>query len=178
MSKYPDLIYTVLSSKEFPDEFSYDLAVDWAYEMLEYGYETEHLLILAATSKPTNRLESGLYLEKAVEELKLFYLDKREAALGLVFYNVKELSLGKSIFQNLSDINNVNNASDYGLDELTDFSLLYEAWWEVESPSGSDFYVDFYWEGATLMNIRSIVLSYAKTWLEKYQPVLAQLLPQ
>ena len=47
MNKYPDSTYTILTYKEFESRFHFDYAVDWAVEMLEYGYETEHLLMLA-----------------------------------------------------------------------------------------------------------------------------------
>lgn len=71
MNSYPDSNYKMLAYASPYITFHFDDAVDWACEMLEYGYDTPHLLMLAAITKPTNRLECEYYLENALKELNL-----------------------------------------------------------------------------------------------------------
>ena len=52
MYQYPNSTYKIIGYKAPHCEFHYDAAVNWAYNMLTYGYETPNLLMLAARSLP------------------------------------------------------------------------------------------------------------------------------
>lgn len=43
---------------QYLKDFNIDQVIDWAIEMLQKGYETPSLLILAGISKPTNFFEA------------------------------------------------------------------------------------------------------------------------
>lgn len=170
MSKYPILTNTVLSVKEFKDEFDYNLVVDWACDMLLYGYETEHLLLLAATTKPTTAFESELYLDNAVEELGLNFIYGEKALISYTWTYVSELSKGAAIKTNLSIIDRTYMANmDRTL--ISDFTSLSYAW-DCYRDDDADFYIPRYWEGATKDNLEDTTISYAKEWLEKYEQMV------
>lgn len=170
MSNYPTLTNTILSVKEFKGEFDYDLVVDWACDMLLYGYETEYLLLLAATTKPTTGFESELYLDNVVEELGLNFIYGEKALIAYPWPYVSELSKGVAIKTNLSIIDRIYLANmDRTL--ISDFTLLSYAW-DCYEYDDADFYILRYWEGSTKGNLEDITISYAKGWLEKYKQAL------
>jgi len=65
-----ELTYKVVALSEViqlnPNE-----CVDWAIEMLEHGYETPNLIMLAGCDKSTSYFEIKSYLEDAIKELGL-----------------------------------------------------------------------------------------------------------
>lgn len=43
-------------------DFNYDVAVDWAIDLMMQGIETENVLILSSFSKPVNAFEIRSYV--------------------------------------------------------------------------------------------------------------------
>ena len=51
--------------------FNTDECVDWAFEMVNIGYETPTLLMLAEFNKPTNYFQTIEYLQECMKEVEL-----------------------------------------------------------------------------------------------------------
>ncbi|MEZ5017163.1 MAG: hypothetical protein R2800_08935 [Flavipsychrobacter sp.] len=174
MNKYPDLTYTILSCKELYEEFDYNLVVDWACNMLEYRYETGHLLLLAATTKPTNQFECGLYLEKTIEELGLSFIVGENAIIATSWLYINNICNSLDVRTNLNKLYSLG-ADDYGGGPVGDFVVLYWAWDDLDY---SDF--QYYWREDHINNenIEDFVTYKAFMFKEQYEPLIESLLPQ
>ena len=64
------LTYKVVAFSQIPD-FDTDGSIDWAIDMVELGYNTPSLLMLAGLTKPTNYFHAIEYLKAALNELNL-----------------------------------------------------------------------------------------------------------
>jgi hypothetical protein len=159
------LTYKVIAYSVIPD-FNTDDCVDWAIEMLELGYETPALLILAGLSKPTNYFETIDYLTKALNELGIKLKYGSEAILSYSGYFVEIIAEGKSIKSNLSSLCGLVQSFNYSK-LIYDFYLLSWAWGDFDY--GNE-YTD-YWPKATKENIEAIVVTKAKEWLEKNKTI-------
>ncbi|WP_276088090.1 hypothetical protein [Pedobacter sp. JY14-1] len=60
--------------------------IDWAYQMLLEGFETEHLLILAGMMPPLYHQELTKLTDKVLAELGLDYSDREEVVCRYVAY--------------------------------------------------------------------------------------------
>src|SRR6478735_625598 len=96
-----DLTYKIVSYSVDPD-FNSDECVDWAIEMLELGHETEHLLILAGLSKPTNYFETTDYLRRALQELGLEEKTGLEGMFNYCTYYILKIANGRNVRLNLN----------------------------------------------------------------------------
>lgn len=156
-----DLTYKVIC---FNDEVSSDEMIDWACEMLELGYDSEHLLILARVQKPSTVYEVKDYLKKAIEELGLKIKTGEEALISFASYYIKKISNQENIRQSLAIIKDFCIANDY--DSIVyDFYNLHWAWEDIDYDDG---YPTGHWNGGTKSNIKSITLNVAKEWLKKH----------
>src|SRR5688500_2911488 len=63
---------------------------DWALEMMEAGFETEHLILLAGLSPQTNRFQLDDMINKALQELSLDTLSNDEIVNGYVYYLIDQ----------------------------------------------------------------------------------------
>lgn len=78
-----------------------DDCIDWAIEMLQLGYDTPSLLILAGLTKPTNQFEVRDYLKRALSELKLDEKTGDAATLSYSSYYITKISRGEEVKRNL-----------------------------------------------------------------------------
>lgn len=154
------LTYKVVA---FPaiEKLAVEDCIDWAMEMLELGYETPRLLILASFEKGDSYFEIKSYLEKAILELGLEIKFGEEAIGSYVFYYVTKIAEGEKVRQNLSMI--------YGFwfekynDSLASgFIKLHWAWQQLDYEDND---ANHYWDGANRENIEQIVVSYAQEWM-------------
>jgi hypothetical protein len=156
-----DLTYKIIAYKAIKD-FNTEDCIDWAVELLELGYNSPNLLILAGLNRPTNYFETINYLEKTLAELKIESKENEDAIQSYCYYYIKQISNRINVTNNLTRI--CKFCIDYDYEKsVYDFYLLNWAW--------DDFnYGDLthYWDGATRINIEEIVINIAKDWIEKY----------
>lgn len=165
MNNYPDSTYKILAYASPYITFHFGDAVDWACDMLEYGYDTPHLLMLAAITKPTGSFECQYYLENALKELNLKKVDDAIATIFAVWTEVNSIAKGERVRHCLTKV-----YQQYSFDQpnnyLSDFADLYWAWDDLEKIG-----VQYEWNGnLTLNNIEQVIIDYAKEWIEQYKP--------
>lgn len=172
MNSYPDSTYKMLAYASPYITFHFDDAVDWACEMLEYGYDTPHLLMLAAITKPTGRLECEYYLENALKELNLKSVDNVVGTIFAVWPEVNRIAKGERVkhyFTKVYQQYSFEQPNNY----LSDFADLYWAWYDLEKIG-----VQYDWNGnLTLNNIEQVIIDYTKKWIENYKPVIERVIP-
>ena len=157
-----DLTYKVVALHEViqldPNE-----CVDWAIQMLELGYETPNLLMLAGSCKSTSYFEIKSLLENAIQELGLKMKSGDQGVISYSYYFIKEISLGKNVRLNLTELYEFCKQRDYeGI--IYDFYLLYWAWDQIDY---DDTNQNHYWEGTNKKNIETTVINVANEWLNK-----------
>lgn len=157
-----NLTYKIVAHAATP-LFQYNDCVDWAIEMLELGYDTPTLLIIAGMCKPVNPFEMPMYVDEVLNELGLEKKADEGAALSYDCYYVKRLLNSENIKYDLNtlcsrcwDMDGPDNIAElYNLNEhwnlLIDTSILVN-------------------DGAlTIENIAEEVKKEAQNWLNKYQ---------
>jgi hypothetical protein len=145
-------------------------SIDWAIEMMELGYESPTLYMLASFSKPANYFEIINYVRDAVLELGLELKFGEEASLSFASYYVNQIVKGDNVRENLSELHRFCEIRDYE-DSVFDFSLLYWAWDQLDY---EDIRHNHYWQGARRTNIEMIVRKEAKRWIERNHKQYAQ----
>ncbi|WP_419700398.1 hypothetical protein [Mucilaginibacter sp. NFX135] len=146
--------------------FNKDEVVDWAYEMIALGWETDHLLILAGLTKPVNYFEIVSYLKAAINELNLSSKEGVEGIISYSSYYVRQLEQGIKIKENLNALSDFVISVDYH-SAICDFYSLYWAWNDLKYDE-----IQWYWDGATRDNIEQIVINTAKDWLIENESTL------
>lgn len=155
--------YKVLAEKALQNDTS-EKWIDWALEMMESGYETEHLVILAGLSPHLNRFEFDDTVNKALKELSLDTIPKDEMVHGYVYYLVDQaLNSKMSTKIVLATLRDICRDSDYDK-ELFDFYLLAYAKEELD-----ELDVQFYWQDADKSNIDSIIRDKLLDWKKNYE---------
>ena len=156
-----DLTYKIVSYSVDPD-FNSDECVDWAIEMLELGHETEHLLILAGLSKPTNYFETTDYLRRVLQELGLEERTGLEGMFNYCTYYILKIAKGRNVRLNLNRIVSFCQTKCYE-ESIYDFYLLYWAWDDLDYGN----HHPPYWPEADDANIELIVVETARRWLSE-----------
>lgn len=170
MYQYPNSIYRIVSFQSEARHFDYDTAVDWACDMLTYGYETPNLLMLAAIKKTTERLECEEYLLAALDELHLPILQGQQAEIAAVWINIHEMSLGVAVWQNLTELHIYTDHDPEN--PFWNFNLLYWAKGELDYDGNQ-----YYWHGdITCENAEQTVVNYSREWILKHKPLIDSLL--
>jgi hypothetical protein len=138
--------------------------IDWALEMMEAGFHTEHLAILAGEREPFNQFRLQDIATKALAELRLDYSDNEAIIKDYVCY-LLDLSLNEEVdlLRILEILKDLYNELDWE-SSLRDFYFLY---WAKEDLLYSE--TQLYWEGATRGNIDSIIKDYFLNWKKKNQ---------
>ena len=131
---------------------------DWAVDMMQVGFDTESLPMLALLEKPYNQFELKELTDKIFDELGLDYTDKDFVITRYVHYMLDEAIAGRwKLINVLRELRNLYYELDDGW--LFDFYLLYFA---KEDLTGYGFTT--YWNGATQANIDDIIISEFKKW--------------
>jgi len=142
--------------------FDYNLAVDWAIEMIRNGIETENILIVASFSKPVDRDEIKPYISAALNDLKLEEIVEQYSVISHAHYFIQQILDNYKVRSNLTALYNLHLDNNFP-ESTTAFYLLYHGWSDLESVGYNYYYV-----GATLENIESILKDEARLFVSKY----------
>jgi hypothetical protein len=157
--------YKVLANKALERD-SVEEWIDWALEMMEAGFETEHLIIIAGLSPQLNRFEFDDIVNRALKELSLDTMTKDEMVYGYVYFLTDQAHNSKMSTKNvLGILRDLCRDRDYDK-ELFDFYLLAYAQEDLE-----ELGVQFYWKDADNKNIDSIIHNKFQEWKSKYESV-------
>ncbi len=155
-------ISKLIQSHKAIDYFDYDLAVDWAVNLIKQGKETDNVLMLASFSKPVDSLEIRPYVTAVLSDLKLKELEGREAVIAKAHYHLTEILDDNLTRENLRFLYQLCLDNDYEFG-LMNFYLLYHGWHELE-----DIGVNYYYDDANLENIEEVLKKEAILWIEEY----------
>jgi hypothetical protein len=137
---------------------------DWALEMMEAGFETEHLILLAGLSPQTNPFQLDDMINKALKELSLDSMSNDEIVYGYAYYLIDQaLNSKMSTKVVLGILRDLCRDRDYD-NELYNFYSLSYAQQELEQAGEQ-----YYWEGANSDNVDTIIVSEFKEWKSKYE---------
>jgi hypothetical protein len=136
--------------------------IDWAYDMLVAGFETENLIMLAGETEPYNQFEVQSLADKVLKELNLVWDDPERVYKNYVCYLVSAALDGKlkavNVLSIITKIYLKKDCEPY----LQDFSMLY---WANDDLIYSE--QQSYWHGATRENIETIINDYFMEWKDK-----------
>ena len=144
--------------------------IDWAIEMMELGYESQSLFMLASFNKPTNYFEIIGYIINTVHELGLEMKNGDDAVLSYAGYYVLQIAKGLNVRANLAELYKFCQRRNYE-NLVYDFYLLYWAWDDLDYEIAE---FNPYWNGAKRENIEKIVIEIANKWIEKNKKHFAQ----
>jgi hypothetical protein len=153
--------YKVLMKKAFNEDID-ECWVEWALEMMEAGYESDNLYILAGISKPYNQFELQELTDKVIADLNLLTSDKSLTIRNYIYYilstTINEPSKYLSTLREVKDI-------CIGLDmekEYMDFYLLYFAKDNLNESENQ-----WYWEGADRSNIDELIKEKFQEYIDR-----------
>jgi hypothetical protein len=135
--------------------------INWAYDMLNAGFETESLVMLAGEIEPYNQFELQSLTNKVFNELNLTWDDIEQVYTNYICYLVSEAIANKL---KLEEVLNTIKEIYYQLDyepSLQDFYMLYCAYDDLKYSDNQ-----YYWEGANRGNIDLIVRQYFEDWIK------------
>lgn len=139
-------------------------AVEWAIEMIEAGYESANLYMLAGETKPFNHFEIQELVNKVFQEFHLSFSDKDKVIEEYACFLIKRF---------------IENPNDYSkaLDELRDICIkldmdakyqnFYFLWYAKDELE--ELGVQWYWEGANRENIDAIIKNEFQKFIDKAQ---------
>lgn len=142
--------------------FDYNLAIDWAIHMLDNDIETENILIIASFSKPVDREEIKPYISGVLQDLNLEEKHGHYSIITYTHYCLEQILVNYELRKNLRVLYNLCLEVDHR-SGLNTFYLLYHAWWSLEEDG-----CNYYFEGADLHNIESVLKSEARNWIDEY----------
>ncbi|MVO07748.1 hypothetical protein GOQ30_01055 [Flavobacterium sp. TP390] len=150
-----------IQSHKALEPFDYQLAVDWAMELLHEGNDSDAVLMLASFTQPIEKHEISKYVTAVLRELGLEELECEEAVLAQTHYLLSKILKGITIRENLKTLFQLYVV--YYDSRIIKFYLLYYAWMDLE-----EIGTNFYYEGAYLNNIETILKLEARIWIDKY----------
>jgi hypothetical protein len=134
--------------------------VNWAYDMLCAGFETEHLIMLAGEVEPYNQFELQSLTNRIFNELHLTWDNTKQTYINYVCYLIGEALANKLRFESvLNIIKDIYYELDYE-SSLQDFYMLYYAYDDLRYSDNQH-----YWDGATRGNIDLITRQYFENWM-------------
>ncbi|MFK7952854.1 MAG: hypothetical protein AB8B73_08400 [Ekhidna sp.] len=164
-----NLTYKIVAFPEI-QQVDTNESIDWAIEMMELGYESPTLFMLASFNKPTNYFEVIDYVKDAAKELKLEMKTGEAGILSYASYYVHQIAKGEKVRENLTELYKFCQIRDYE-DLVYDFYLLYWAWDQLDYEDSEH---NHYWDGATRSNIQQIVVEEANQWIKRNREHYAQ----
>lgn len=158
-NKLPESTYRILKAKCLNEDID-ESWIDWAIEMIENGWESNYLYMLAGMTLPFNQFELQQLTSDILHEFKLDYSDKDKVIKSYICLLVKNavtdidtcfrvLEEARAIYMTL------NMESEY-----KDFYLLF---WAYDDLRYSE--QQYYWAGANRENIQSVVIEYFQKWI-------------
>ena len=155
-------IQRLVQSHKALKPFDYKVAVDWAIELIREGRETDNVLMLASFSEPIEKYEISPYITAVLNEFGLEELECDDALIAQTHFLLIKILRNEAIRENLQSLIQVCINNDYDK-RIMDFYLLFHGWWELE-----DIGANYYYDGADLSNIESVLKLEAKIWIDKY----------
>lgn len=155
--------YKILMNKSLNNDID-ESWIDWAIEMIETGFESEYLYILAGISKPYNQFELHELTNNVLNDLDLDYSNKSLVVRNYVYFLIKtSIDRPTTYFNTLREIKDI--CIDLDMDkEYMDFYLLFFAKDDlIESEN------QWYWEGADRRNIDMIINEQFDKWKTKFE---------
>jgi hypothetical protein len=154
--------YKILKAKAFNENID-ETWIDWALEMMEAGYHSDNLYMLAGETKPFNQFELHELTRKVLEDLGFTYADKDAVLRNYTYYLItKSVDHPESYFNTLRELKNI--CPDLDMDAgYMDFYLLYYAKDDLTVDE-----VQWYWGGANRENIDEIIQRQFKTWITEF----------
>ncbi|HEY5969065.1 MAG TPA: hypothetical protein VIU35_13895 [Chitinophagaceae bacterium] len=138
--------------------------IDWAIEMMEAGFESENLYMLAGQTKPYNQFELQDLTTKVLKDLNLDYTDRDLTIKNYVYYLIKTGVNNPATYLNtLGILTDICRSLNYNKDYM-DFYLLYYAKDELKG-----FDDQSYWNGANRNNIDIIIAEKFNDWIKNYE---------
>lgn len=164
--------------------FDYDLAIDWALNLINQNIDTENILIIASFSKPVRREEIQLYINGALKELKLEEKYGEYSDIASAHYYIDSILNDYDIIDSLERLQNVHYCikDEKNKKGLTPFYLLYIYYRYGQDPlidleeklEGYDDLkelwsgVNNHFEGINIDNIEKIIKEKAQQWYDIY----------
>ncbi len=164
-----ELTYKIVAFPEI-QQIDTNESIDWAIEMMELGYESQTLYMLASFNKPTNYFEVIDYVTNTVKELGLEIKKGDNAILSYASYYIHQIAKGQKVRKNLTELYKFCQLEGYE-DLVYSFYRLYWAWDHLDY---EDNKYNHYWDGARRANIEQIVIDEAIKWIEKNKKYYAQ----
>lgn len=155
--------YKILKAEAFNEDID-ESWVDWALEMMEAGYQSDNLYMLAGVTKPYNQFELHELTKRVLQDLGLSYADKEAVLKNYVHYLiVNSVDCPETYYKTLRELKNI--CLDLDMDAAyMDFYLLYFA--------KDDLMVDevqWYWDGANKENIDDIIRERFQKWMNEFE---------
>lgn len=146
-------------------ECSFDESwVDWAIEMIEAGFESENLYMLAGSTGSFYYFEMNDLTSAVMRDLSIDYSDKQAATRNYAYFLIKEaLDDPRKLISTLHQLQEFYYMLDHGK-LYSDFYSLYFAWEDLKVME-----YQFYWEGADRENIDTIIKDRLISWVEDYE---------
>lgn len=153
--------YRVLIKKAFNEDID-EAWIDWALEMIQAGYESDNLYILAGIARPYHQFELQRLTDKVLVDLNLYYEDKPQMITNYIYYIISSTKNEPSKYlSTLKEIKDICIALDME-EEYMDFYLLYFAKDDLNESE-----VQWYWDGADRTNIDLIIRNIFQGYLDK-----------
>ncbi len=155
--------YKLLMQKAFDLPLGENV-VDWAIEMIETGYESANLYMLAGETKPFNQFEMRDLTDKVLQDLHLSYSDKNKVAQDYAHSLINaSIQNPATYFETLEKLKEIYLTLDMDA-EYTNFYSLYFAKDDLN-------YSEHQWyrEGATRENIDAIIKNEFQKFIDKIQ---------
>ncbi|MFA6248916.1 MAG: hypothetical protein WC615_18375 [Mucilaginibacter sp.] len=137
--------------------------VNWAYDMLEAGFETENLVMLAGEFEPYDQLELQRLTDRIFIELNLALNNHEQILKKYVCYLVDKALAGKIKFVYVLD---TLKDMYVELDHDSSFGGFYLLYWAYDDLKYSE--QQWYWDGATRENIDEMARDYFMQWKTEY----------
>jgi hypothetical protein len=138
--------------------------IDWAITMIEAGFESENLYILAGVTKPYNQFELQELTNRVLSDLNLDYSERSSVVKNYVYYLIlTSVNKPETYYHTLRELKCICQELDMDK-EYMDFYLLYYA--------KDDLLVSvnqWYWEGADRGNVDKIITDQFVNWKNKFE---------
>jgi len=163
--------YRILKAKAFNESID-ETWIDWAIDMIEAGYESENLYMLAGEIKPYNQFELQELTTKVLKDLKLDYSDKDAVIRKYIYYLISgSIDHPETYYRTLRELRDIYTEGDMA-SEYKDFYLLYYAKDDLSVEE-----VQWYWDGADRENIDQIIKERFGNWLKEFEQKQQQTTP-
>jgi len=157
--------YRILMKKAFNEDID-ESWVEWALEMMEAGYESENLYILAGIIKPYNQFELQELTDRVLADLDLTTNDKSLTIRNYVYYILsKTINEPNKYLETLKEVKDIC----IGLEmekEYMDFYLLYFAKDDLNESENQ-----WYWDGADRNNIDEIIREKFQEYIDRINEI-------